>query len=296
MSSITLVVLSGLGLGALYFLVASGLSMIYGLMHVVNLAHGVLLGLGSYAGYEIMRALGGEGAISTGRFVAACAAAIAVTMVAGAVIERVMIRPLYLRHIDQILVTVGVWLASVALFTGIWGSDPLPFPRPEWLLGNIHVLGASVPRDRILMIAIAAVVLGALLALLRYSRIGLIVRAGVENRAMVSALGVDVGKVFTGVFACGAGLAAAGGILASVYQGGVFPVQGPEFMIYAFIVVVVGGFGTIAGTALAAVLVGLVQQAGNYYLATGLGDIMVLALLAAILLARPAGLAGKAVA
>ena len=134
----------------------------------------------------------------------------------------------------------------------------------------------------------------AIIALLRFTRIGLIIRAGVENRSMVQALGIDVRRTFTLVFAIGGAAAALGGVLSAVYRGGVSPGDGTSLLIYAFIVVVIGGFGSIGGTAVAALVVGLVQQLANYYLPSGIGDISVVLLLAVVLRLRPAGLAGKA--
>lgn len=293
MSSFILVILSGAGLGGLYFLVASGLSLIYGLMHVINLAHGVLLSAGAYASWWLIQKWTDGPVISTPRFVLAVLFGMAVVAVAGLVVERVLIRPLYHRHVDQILVTVGIWIGVVALFGGIWGSDPRPFAHPEWLAGDVDLLGASIPTDRLVILGVSAFVLVALLLLLKFSRFGLIVRAGVENRQMVTALGINVQLTFALVFALGASLAALGGSLAAVYQGGVSPGQGTSLMIYAFMVVIIGGFGTIIGTAVAAAGVGIVQQAGNFYLSTGLGDIAVLLLLATVLLVRPSSLAGR---
>ena len=156
------------------------------------------------------------------------------------------------------------------------------------------VLGASIPNDRWIEIATAAVVLVGLRLFLRRTRYGLIVRAGVENRAMVTALGIDVRRAFTLVFAIGGLAAALAGVLASLYFGTVDPQLGTRLLIYAFIVVVIGGLGSITGTALAAVLVALVQQYANYYASSGIGDLSVTLLLALVLLVRPGGLAATA--
>ncbi len=207
--------------------------------------------------------------------------------------EFFLIRPLYRRHIEQVLVTVGLGLVAVALFTGIWGPDPVPFPRPAWTTTTTTIGGAAIPNDRFLLIGAAGVLLVGLVALLKYTRIGLIIRAGVENRTMVQALGIDVRRTFTLVFALGGAAAALGGVLGSVYLGSVSPAQGTALLIYAFIVVVIGGFGSIGGTAMAALLVGLVQQLANYYLSSGIGDVSVVLLLAAVLLVRPGGLTGR---
>ena len=211
----------------------------------------------------------------------------------GAAVEFFLIRPLYRRHIEQVLVTVGLGLMGVALITGIWGADPQPFPRPAWTTATTTIGGAAIPNDRFLLIGAAAVLLIGLLLLLKYTRLGLIIRAGVENRTMVQALGIDVRRTFTLVFALGGAAAALGGVLGSVYSGSVSPGQGTALLIYAFIVVVIGGFGSIGGTALAALVVGLVQQLANYYLYSGIGDVSVVLLLAVVLLVRPGGLTGR---
>ena len=148
-----------------------------------------------------------------------------------------------------------------------------------------RILPVAVP------LAILVVLVG-LNAFLRYTRYGLIVRAGVENRAMVTALGIDVRKAFTLVFAIGGLAAALAGVLATVYFGSVDPQRGTSLLIFAFIVVVIGGLGSLRGTALAAVVVGLVQQYANYYASSGIGDMAVVLLLGLVLLARPRGLAG----
>jgi branched-chain amino acid transport system permease protein len=188
---------------------------------------------------------------------------------------------------------VGLSLASVALLQGIWGSDPRPFPRPGWTTGTTGIAGASIPNDRFLLVGAAVAVLLALLAMLRFTRLGLVIRAGVENRSMVEALGIDVRRTFTLVFAVGGAAAALGGALGSVYLGSVSPGQGTSLLIFAFIVVVIGGLGSITGSAVSAVVVGLVQQLANYYAASGVGDFSVVLLLALVLLARPQGLSGR---
>ncbi|HET6257285.1 branched-chain amino acid ABC transporter permease [Pseudonocardia sp.] len=296
MSTFVLLLATGLGLGALYFLVASGLSLIYGLMGVLNFAHGAFLAAGAYAAWwAAAGGLPGAGGDGWG-FVLATAFGVAVGAVIGASVELLLIRPLYRRHIEQVLVTVGLGLVGVALLRGIWGADPLPFPRPEVAAGVTTIGGAAIPNDRFVLLVAAIAVLLGLLALLRFTRIGLIIRAGVENRSMVEALGIDVRRTFTLVFALGGAVAALGGVLGSVYLGSVSPGQGTSLLIFAFIVVVIGGLGSLTGSAVAAVVVGLVQQLANYYTASGVGDLSVVLLLALVLLVRPGGLSGRAAA
>jgi branched-chain amino acid transport system permease protein len=290
-STFLLLTITGLGLGAMYFLVASGLSLIYGLMGVLNFAHGAFLTVGAYATWFAESKLGGIHAV-TGRFLLAALIGLAVGGVFAALVELVLIRPLYLRHIEQVLVTVGLSLATVALVQGIWGSDARLYATPGWFHETTHLGGAAIPNDRWLDLAAAVLVLGGLQAFLRFTRYGLIIRAGVENRAMVTALGIDVRRAFTLVFALGGVAAALAGILSGVYFSEVDPARGTSLLIFAFIVVVIGGLGSITGSAVASVVVGLSQQYVNYY-SSGLGDLSVVLLLALVLLARPATLAGR---
>jgi branched-chain amino acid transport system permease protein len=290
-STVILLTISGLGLGAMYFLVASGLSLIYGLMGVLNFAHGAFLTVGAYGTWYAETKLDGIGNLWV-RFLVASLIGIAAGAAFAALVELVLIRPLYLRHIEQVLVTVGLSLATVALVEGIWGSDAKFYTLPPWFAGTTTIGGAHIPNDRWIEIAAALLVLGGLTAFLRYTRYGLIIRAGVENRGMVTALGIDVKRAFTLVFAIGGVAAALAGVLSGVYFTSVTPDRGTSLLIFAFIVVVIGGLGSITGSAVAAVVVALTQEYVNYY-STGLGDLSVVLLLAAVLLVRPAQLQGR---
>jgi branched-chain amino acid transport system permease protein len=287
-STFILLTVTGLGLGALYFLIASGLSLIYGLMGVLNFAHGAFLTVGSYAMWFTESKLTGMADLP--RFLLGALAGLVVGAVFAALVELVLIRPLYKRHIEQVLVTVGLGLATTALVIAIWGNDARTVAAPAWLGKTTTLFGAHIPNDRWILIIAAIVVLIALNAFLRRTRYGLIIRAGVENRAMVTALGIDVRRAFTLVFAIGGVCAALAGVLSGVYFGTVDPSRGTSLLIFAFIVVVIGGLGSLRGTAGAAVVVGLVQQYANYYASSGLGDLSVVLLLGLVLLARPGGL------
>ena len=290
MDTFVLLTVTGLGLGAMYFLIASGLSLIYGLMGVLNFAHGAFLTVGAYATWWTSTHVGGGPGT---KLLVGAAVGLAVGAVLAALVELVLIRPLYRRPVEQVLVTVGLALALGALVQAIWGLDARPFPVPAWMVDTTTVLGASIPNDRFVEIATAALVLVGLLAFLRYTRYGLIIRAGVENRAMVTALGIDVRKAFTLVFALGGMAAALAGVLSGVYFSTVDPGRGTSLLIFAFIVVVIGGLGSIGGSAAAAVAVGLTQQYANYYASAGVGDLAVVLLLALTLLVRPSGFAGR---
>jgi branched-chain amino acid transport system permease protein len=291
MSTFLLILITGIGLGALYFLVASGLSLIYGLMGVLNFAHGSFLTIGAFTGLWI----------STKVFPNPTTWTFILELIAGGIaaglfallMEQLVINRLYNRHIDQALVTVGVGLVVTALLSGWFGSDGRFFPTPQWFMKAVTIGDAIIPVDRFVYIGVAAILLIAMLSILKFTRIGLIIRAGVENRSMVTALGINVRLAFSTVFFIGGFAAGVGGVLISVFSYGVSPLMGGSWLIYGFIVVVVGGMGSITGSAIAAMLIGITNQFANYYL-TGLGDFVVVIILAAVLLTKPSGLLGKA--
>ncbi|HUN28485.1 MAG TPA: branched-chain amino acid ABC transporter permease [Alphaproteobacteria bacterium] len=290
MSTVALLAITGLGLGSLYFLVASGLSLIWGLMRVLNFAHGAIFTVAAYAGWVVASNAGGDAGVAWS------AGLVAALLCGGAVafaLEVLLIRPLYARPIGQVLVTVGAALALVALMIGIFGGTAVQLNTPAWMSSNTTILGASIPNTRLLLIGVALVVLALLLFFLQRTRYGLIVRAGVENRSMVQALGIDVGRAFTIVFTIGGMAAGLAGYLAATYFGFVDPERGTSMLIFAFIVVVVGRLGSMAGTAVAAAGVALMQQFLNFYAAPGVGDFSVVLLLAVALLLRPQGAYGS---
>lgn len=292
MSDVLLLTITGLGLAGLYFLVASGLSLIYGLMGVLNFAHGAFLTIGAYAGWYVM-----EKTVASGENTSLALGALAATLAGAAfafLTELLLIRRLYRRHIDQVLVTVGLGLAVGAAIAGYAGNDARFLMVPAWLNNGFELSGTFIPYDRFLLMGTGVVVLIVLQLLLQRTRLGLIIRAGVENRSMVQALGIDVQRTFTTVFALGGAAAGLAGALTAVYYRSVSPSIGAGLLLFAFIVVVIGGMGSVTGTALAAVLVGILQQFANFYV-TAIGDLAVVALLAIVLLTRPQGLLGKAV-
>jgi branched-chain amino acid transport system permease protein len=290
MSTFILILITGVGLGALYFLVASGLSLIYGLMGVLNFAHGAFLTIGAFTGLWISTKVFPNP--TTWTFIAAMIAGGIAAGLFALLMEQLVITRLYNRHIDQALVTVGVGLVVTALLAGWFGSDARLFPTPLWFMKAVTIGEAIIPIDRFIYIGVATILLIAMLSILRFTRIGLIIRAGVENRSMVSALGINVRLAFSTVFFIGGFAAGVGGVLISVFSYGVTPQMGGSWLIYGFIVVVVGGMGSVTGSAIAAMLIGVTNQFANYYL-TGLGDFVVVIILAAVLLTKPSGLLGK---
>ncbi|GGV36194.1 branched-chain amino acid ABC transporter permease [Streptomyces griseoflavus] len=287
MDTLVLLTLTGLGLGALYFLIASGLALIFGLMDVLNFAHGAFLTVACYTAWRTAETVGGVPGL-----LLAAVVGTATGLALAVVVELVLIRRLYGRVREQILVTVGLSLAVPALVQTVWGADARTFPVPDALSGTVGVLGARVPVNRFLLIAVALLVLFGVRLFLSRTRYGLIVRAGVEDRAMVTALGIDVTRAFTLVFALGGALAGLAGVLGGIYFGSLSPHQGTSLLVFAFVVVIIGGLVSITSVALSALSVGLVQQYANYY-AGGYGDLAVVFLLAAVVLTRPAGGTGS---
>lgn len=290
MSTFILILTTGIGLGALYFLVACGLTLIYGIMGVLNFAHGTILTIGAFVGMWAATHLF-NGTSTFGYFLSLITGGLGGGLFA-LLMEQLVITRLYERHIDQALVTVGVALFVTAILSGWFTNDIRLLPTPAWFTETITLGNAFLPKDRLVYISISIVLLLLLLALLRFTKIGLIIRAGVENRTMVSALGINVKLAFSTVFFLGGFAAGIGGVLIGSYQGGISPLMGGSYLIYGFIVVVIGGMGSLPGSALSALIIGIFRQFVNYY-APGLGDFVIILLLAVVLLFRPQGLLGK---
>lgn len=275
--------LNGLAYGMLLFLLAAGLSLIFGLMEVVNLAHGAFYMLGAYLALSIVR--------WTGSFwIAAVIAPLALGAL-GFALEWEFLRPLYRRtHLDQILLTFGFAFVLSDLARWWWGADVQSLAPPPGLDRSIPLLGTLFPSYRLFVIAFGAVLAGGLWIGLSRTRLGAMVRAGVANREMTQALGIDIGLVFTGVFAFGAALAGLAGVIAAPIQG-VFPGVDFETLIVTLIVVVVGGLGTVTGSFWGSLLIGEVDTFGKT-LVPQVALVAIYLVMAAVLLVRPAGLFG----
>lgn len=291
MNAIFPLIVSSLGLAGIFFMLASGLSLIYGLMRVLNLAHGAVFASGAYIGVIVMDAAPIEPLWL--RFIVALIAATAVGAALGFLIERVLLARFYGNSYVQMLITLGLSFAMVAFLGGTFGHDPLTLAQPEWFNEVTVVLNSRIPNSRLVIVGIAVIVFIATVLFIRRSSHGLIIRAGVENRSMVTALGINVNRSFTLLFVLGSGMAGLGGLLAGMFFGSVQPSLGTSQLIFAFTVVIIGGLGSVEGTALAAVIVAVLQQFFNYYGPAGSGDIIVVLLLAVVVLVRPRGLLGK---
>ncbi|WP_246938680.1 branched-chain amino acid ABC transporter permease [Bacillus pinisoli] len=273
--------INGLATGMLIFLLAAGLTLIFGLMDVLNFAHGGLFAWGAYAGawsYGI-----------TGNFFVGIVSGIVVGLILGLLMERFIIKPVYGNHVQQILITLGVMLVLSELLKVVWGPNQLSSTTPEWLSGSWEWGGVIVIKYRLFIILVGALVFLGIHLLLTKTKLGLIVRAGVMDKEMVQALGINIKKVFMFVFMIGSAMAALGGVLLGPYSGVIYAEMGLEFGILAFIVVVIGGMGNITGSVLAAILVGLSGSFMAYYVPE-LSLAVNMLLMVIVLIFRPQGL------
>ena len=292
-ASWTTLTVAGLAMGMMIFLMASGLSLVFGLMDVLNFGHSAFVSFGAFVAASVLAALGswvtGSAGLSLLALAAAVGAATAFGAVAGWLFERIIVRPVYRDHLRQILITMGALIVAEQLILAVWGGAPVAVPRPAVLSGSLVVGDVAIEIYRIFAFVLGLAVYVAMHLILNRTRIGLLIRAGVENREMVEALGFRIDRLFIAVFMAGSALAAMGGAMWAGYQGLITPAIGPEMMILVFIVVIIGGLGSIQGSLLGAILVGLTA---NYvaFLAPKLSLASNMLLMMAILLWRPYGL------
>jgi branched-chain amino acid transport system permease protein len=273
---------------------ASGLSLVFGLMDVLNFGHSAFISFGAFIAASVLAALAGWAQGSSGAFnllaiVLAIGAATAFCAAAGWFFERIIVRPVYGDHLRQILITVGALIVAEQLILAIWGGAPISVPRPAILRGSLVFGDVAIEAYRIFAFLLGLAVFVILSLVLNRTRIGLLVRAGVENREMVEALGFRIDRLFVAVFVVGSALAGMGGAMWAGYQGLISGALGSEMLILVFIVVIIGGLGSIEGSLLGAILVGLM---GNYvaFLMPKLSLASNMLLMMAVLLWRPYGL------
>ena len=285
---------AGLAMGLLIFIMSSGLTLVFGLMDVMNFAHGLFIAVGAYVTASTIRlfsdAAGSESFLANlGAIVPAMLAAVAVAGLLGLFFERVIIRPVYGQHLKQILITTGGMIVAEQLIHVLWGPDMLLLPRPATLRGSFLVGDMAIEKYRLIAVVIGLAVFAAMLLLLNRTKIGLLIRAGVENKEMVEAMGYRVRRLFVAVFVAGSALAGLGGALWGMYQESVTVHIGASMMVLIFIVIIIGGLGSIGGCFAGAVLVGLVANYVGYLSPKiALGSNILLMVL--ILLWRPQGL------
>jgi branched-chain amino acid transport system permease protein len=291
--------LNGIQFGLLLFLLAAGLTLVFGIMDLVNLAHGSLYMLGAYFAATF--------AAWTGNFLFAAVLAVAATLLVGMVVEVVAMRRLYGRdHLDHVLGTFGLILFFDELVRLVWGPEGRSLAVPRWLNGSLEILpGIQYPAYRLAIIVVAMAVAAFLYVLVMRTRIGMLIRAGASNREMVGALGVNIKLLFTVIFGLGAALAG----LAGLIQAPILTVQigmGESILILAFVITVIGGIGSIRGAFVAAILVGFIDTLGRAFFpellvdvlgrqaastaAPALSSMLIYIMMAAILVAKPQGL------
>lgn len=285
-SWVTLTV-AGVAMGMMIFLMAAGLTLIFGLMDVLNFAHGAFITLGAYVAVSVARA-GDWGSAATALALALLAGAVVAGGV-GWIFEQVIVRRVYGSHLRQILITMGGLIIAEQAIVVLWGPQPMALPKPEALRGSIVLGAVAIEKYRLVAVAIGLGVWLLLHLVLERTRVGLLVRAGVENREMVEALGYRIRRLFVGVFVAGTALAGMGGVMWGWYQEIVTSHIGAEMMILVFVVLIIGGLGSVGGSFVAAVLVGLTA---NYvgFLAPKLALGSNILLMMLVLLWRPRGL------
>lgn len=275
--------LNGLATGMLVFLLAAGLTLIFGLMDVLNFAHGGLFAWGAYSGIWLY-------SVTNSFFIGIIGAVLAGCLL-GIITEKWIIKPVYGNHVQQILITLGLMLVLSELLKVVWGPNQISAAPPDYLAGSWELGGVVIIKYRVFIILIGLMIYGLVQYTLKNTKIGLIVRAGVMNKEMVQALGINIQKVFMLVFMIGAAMAALGGVLLGPYSGVIHADMGMEFAILAFIVVVIGGMGNFSGSILAAILVGLSGSFMAYYL-PDLALAANMLLMALVLIFKPQGLFG----
>jgi len=285
---------AGLAMGMMIFLMASGLTLVFGLMDIINFGHGVFISLGAYATLIVLGPLAGWAlSDSIGLNLALLGlcilVAMAVTALAGAVFERVIVRPVYGSHLKQILVTMGGLIVTEQLIHAIWGASPIPIPLPQSLRGAFVLGDIVMERYRVIAVVIGLVVFIGMQLLLNRTRIGLLIRAGVENPEMVEALGYRIRRLFVSVFIAGSALAGLGGVMWAFYRQTLTAGMGMEVMVLVFIVIIIGGLGSVGGCFVGSILVALVA---NYvgFIEPKLALISNILVMALVLIWRPQGL------
>lgn len=284
---------AGLAMGMIIFVIASGLTLIFGLMDVLNFGHGVFIAMGAFVATTVLGLMGDwTGSHDVWRNLMAVFAAMGVAMlVAGAIgvaFERFIVRPVYGQHLKQILITMGGMIIGEELIKVIWGPQQIALPLPEGMRGAVLLGDAAIEKYRLLAVVVGLAVFVALAWTLSRTKIGLLIRAGVQDREMVEALGYRIRRLFVGVFVLGSALAGLGGVMWGLYQQSVIPQMGSQVNILIFIVIIIGGLGSTSGALIGALLVGLMA---NYtgFLLPKVALFSNILLMMAILLWRPQG-------
>ncbi len=277
--------LNGLTFAALLFVVASGFTLVFGLLRIVNLAHGALYLLGGYIGYST--------ATATGSFALGMLAAMLGVAAVGLVLDQGLLRFVRGQELRQVLLSLGVALVLNDLALVIWGGDSFTVPTPDALLGAVPVLDTFYPKYRLFVLGMGVLVFVLLWLLLNHTRLGALIRAGVDDPEMVEASGVNIRRVFLATFLLGCALAGLGGVMGGAFLA-LYPSADAEILVFSLAVVVIGGRGSLVGAAIGAVLVGLLNTMGQVWFPE-LAYFVIFGPMAALLAFRPLGLLGRAV-
>ncbi len=284
---------AGLAMGMIIFIMASGLTLVFGLMDVLNFGHGVFIALGAFVATSVLSGMvDWTQSQELWRNLVAVGAAMMVAMIAAAVIglafERFIVRPVYGQHLKQILITMGGMIIGEEIIKVIWGPLQIALPLPQAMRGSLLWGDASLEKYRLMAVVVGLIVFALQAWTLSQTKVGLLIRAGVQDREMVEALGYKIRRLFVGVFVVGSGLAGLGGVMWGLYQQNVVPQIGAQVNVLIFIVIIMGGLGSTGGALIGALLVGLMA---NYtgFLLPKLALFSNIALMAAILLWRPQG-------
>src|SRR6187402_2729556 len=285
---------AGLAMGMIIFIIASGLTLVFGLMDVMNFGHGVFIALGAYVATSVLGSMSDwtTSASLWRNMLAVLPAMVVAMLVAGAVgvaFERFIVRPVYGNHLKQILITMGGMIIGEELIKVIWGPLQIPLPLPQGMRGAILLGDAAVEKYRLIAVVVGLIVFGLLLWTLTRTKIGLLIRAGVQDREMVEALGYRIKVLFVGVFMVGSALAGLGGVMWGLYQQSVVPQMGAQVNVLIFIVIIIGGLGSTLGCFVGALMVGLLANYSGF-LAPKVALFSNIGLMVAVLLWRPQGL------
>lgn len=294
MSSWVTLTVASLAMGMMIFIMASGLTLVFGLMDVLNFGHGAFIAVGAYVATLVLLPLAGwmqaDSLLSNlAVLVPAVLLSMAVSGALGAVVERVLILPVYGQHLKQILMTTGGLIVAEQSLYALWGPQIIPLPLPTSLRGSFIIGDIAIAKYRLLAMLVGLIVFLAIQLVLNRTKIGLLIRAGVENREMVESLGYHVRRLFLGVFMAGSALAGLGGVMWALYREEVHASMGDDLTVLIFIVVIIGGLGSVGGCFIGALLVAMVANYGGF-LVPKLALVSNILLMVAILMWRPRGL------
>jgi branched-chain amino acid transport system permease protein len=294
---ITLTV-AGLAMGMMIFIMSSGLTLVFGLMDVLNFGHGAFVAVGAYAATMVLLPMRGWLEVDSllmnlGVLGLAMLVAMLVTALLGWAFERIIIMPVYGQHLKQILITMGGMIVAEQMISVVWGAEQIPLPLPASLRGAIVLGDAAIEKYRLVAVVVGLVVFAIMFLVLNRTKIGLLIRAGVENREMVEALGYRIRRLFVAVFAAGSALAGLGGVMWGLYKEMLSASMGSDIIVTVFIVIIIGGLGSVGGCFIGALLMALVANYAGF-LAPKLALVSNIVLMIAVLMWRPAGLFSNA--